>query len=356
MNMALLEPSKAVAIPEVLRPLYAGLKTAVQNQGIDPKNKVLGGILLRDMDQSLTLSSNELTYRTEALSKLTAKFGGLQTLLTLDGKKISRTDYERAIAAEKDDVKRLKMARDYEAHFAAMYNEGGDYHRFIEQMNSIAKAHGFKNYAEMRIRERFGISMDEFKSWVNRTMLSTEGEAKDFIEKLKKFSGRSELGYWDIGSLSNEWIEKETGVKKMPELTEEELFGIIRRLFKDLGFDLATEPYKNVVMDIYADILKNNVSGTAATATATTAYFTSNIEYGEKMPLDNLKTVVHELTHDMHFITAGKIGGGSSTYQNNGYPYVYEALTIAMEDLPFATPEIMKKYFSGLEGFNEKLF
>lgn len=355
-EVELLEPSKAVAIPEVLRPLYAGIKAAAQNQGIDPKIKVLGAILLRDMDQSLTLTSNELTYRTEALSKLSDKFTEFQSSLTLDGKKISRPAYEMAIVAEKDDAKRLKMAQDYEAHFATIYDEGGGYHYFIEQMNSIAKEHGFKNYAEMRIRERFGISLDEFKIWVDRTMASTEGDAKDYIEKLKNSSEQDEIGYWDVGYLSNEWIKNETGMKALPALTETEMFSVVKNLFKDLGFDMKAEPYKNIVMDIYDNELKDNVPGTAATATTTTAYFTSNIEPGKKIPLENLKTVIHELTHDMHYLTAGQTVGGYSTYQNNGYPYVYEALTIAMEDVPFTTPEMMKRYFSGIEGFNDKLF
>ena len=363
-EVEMVEPSKAVAIPDVLRPLYGSMKeidsrfdrlTLVPaHDQLGSQLRMLNKLFVREANLSLVLSSEDLIYRAKALGDLTKEFQKLEKTLEWKGEKMSHTKYEELLRQEMDEKTRRKMALNYERHYAPMYKKGGKFHQFVEKMNEIARKYGYNNYAEMRIQEKFGVSMADFKEWVADTMAATEADARAYVEDLKTFSGKKRLDYWDVDPISKEWALKEAGLEKMPEIPAKDALRILKQFYKDMGYDLDQIPYKNITMDPFAHPMKYDAAGVAATATPSHAYFTSNIDPEKKIPLNSFETMLHEMLHDIHYMTSGQVGGGYSSYQNGMYAYVAESITMTTQDLPFGTPELMKKYFGKLPGFNDK--
>lgn len=359
------EPVRGLAVPEILRPLYGALQAAeirlrdvAAREGAPPwaaKARDLAHLLVGEADLSLRYGASEFRYRVEALQKLSKAWRDMEAALSFDGKPLRRVDFETRIAETDDAAERLRLAETYERAFAPLYAEDGGYAAMISKLNEIARSRGYRNYADMRVEEVFGVDGEAFRSWIEDAFATTEAPAKAFIEELREQKGGGDLGYWEAGHLKKAWLERSLGVREIPKLSEQQARAILVRHLADLGFDLASAPYDRITMDWYQDPLKQDASGVAATATPREAYFTSNLRPGQPIPLNEYETVVHETLHTIHYQTSGEASGGSSAWQNLMYSYIAEGITMSGESLPVATPALMERYFSGLEGFTPEL-
>jgi len=364
-EVELVEPVRGAAVPEVLRPLYGALAAAERRlaalDGDDgapewlPRVRATARVLLREADQSLRLSAADDQYRVAALQGVGRQWRAMEAGLTYEGQPMRRIDFETRIVETADAAERLKLARAYEAAFAPLYAADGDYAETIARLNDIARAGGYRNYADLRLEQVFGIPADAVRRWIEDAFAATEAPARAFLEDLRREKGGGELGYWEVQSLQKEWLKGRLARPELPKLSEEQARAILRRHLADMGFDLGAAPYDRVTMDWYQDPLKQDAAGVAATATPFEAYFTSNLKPGQPIPLNEYETVVHETLHTMHYQTSGAASGGSSAFQNLMYSYIAEGITMSGESLPVATPALMKRYFAGLEGFDEAL-
>jgi hypothetical protein len=358
------EPVRGLAVPEVLRPLYGALTAAAGRlaaapaegaPGWLPRARATARILLREADQSLRLTAAEYHDRVESLQGLSKQWRAMEAALSYDGQPLRRVDFETRIVETADAQERRRLARAYEAAFAPLYAADGDYARMVARLNEIARRGGYRNYADLRLEEVFGLPADDFRRWIEDAFAATEELARRFLEDLRAEKGGGELGYWEVQALQKEWLKARLGLPELPKLSEQEARAILRRHLLDLGFDLEQAPYDRVTMDWYQDPLKQDAAGVAATATPFDAYFTSNLKPGQPIPLNEYETVVHETLHTLHYQTSGAASGGSSAFQNLMYSYIAEGITMSGESLPVATPALMKRYFGGLEGFDERL-
>ena len=360
------ESTRDLMFPEVLLPLYTCIKVVEQRLASgahvatytagDPQLAVKTGILVHEGDLRLSLSADELRRRVAGLQELGEIFEGLEAGLELDGEKARRRDFEIKLGQVSDASERAAITKTYQDQFRPMTTPGGRYEQFIDEMNAIARSHGFRNYADMRMVEKFGMDLDGFIGWVEQTWQATDADAKAYIDSLEQFAGVESLTYWQVKQLSDSWITEQVGMEELPKLSEEDAVAIMQQMYKDVGFDMAADPYDRITMDWYQDDLKWNRAGTAATADPQLAYFTSNLKPGAPIPLDEWETPVHETGHTIHYQTCGAAVPGLSSYQNNMPSYVAEGVAMTFETVAVANEPLMRRYFEGKEGFTDKLF
>ncbi len=357
------EGTRDLVFPEILAPLYASLKLvqarlAVPEVGqqyaeVEPRMAMMTTLLVREGDLRLGLTAEELRRRMEGLQQLGDEFGALQEALTLDGQPMRRRDFENKLAEIADADERARVTRVYQDAFRPMVAEDGRYRQFIGEMNEIARAHGYANYPDMRMVEKFGVDLAGFQAWMDEAWAATDADARAFVESLEQFAGTERLTYWQVGQLSDAWVLERVGVEAMPTLSEADAIAILKQMYRDVGFDMSQPPYDAITMDWYQDDLKWNRAGTAATATPEHAYFTSNLRPGVPIPLNEWETPVHETGHTIHYQTSGAVGQGLSSYQNMMPSYVAEGVAMTFEELAVTTPALMARYFGGKEGFTD---
>ena len=360
------EPTRDLIFPEVLMPLYGSLKVveaklrfadiADAYGAVDARTSIMTSILVHEGDLRLSLSAGELKRRVEGLQKLGTQFEEIEGALTLDGEKMRRRDFEIKLSQVADAGERARVVKTYQDFFRPVVAEGGQYEQFIAEMNEIARTHGFANYPDMRMVEKFGMDLDGFIEWTDQAWTNTDADALAFVTSLKAFAGTDALTYWQVGQLTDAWILDQVGMEALPTLGEEDAIGIMKQFFEDVGLDMEAAPYDRITHDWYQDDLKWNRSGTAATATPEDAYFTSNLKPGEPIPLDEWETPVHETAHTLHYQTSGQHGQLLSAYQNNMPSYVAEGVAMTMEEVPIGNPALMRRYFADKPGFTDELF
>ncbi len=360
------ETTRDLMFPEVLMPLYTGIKVVEQRlasnahvatyTAAEPQLAVMTGILAHEGDLRLSLSADELRRRVAGLQELGEIFEGLEAGLELDGEKARRRDFEIKLGQVSDAAERAAVTKTYQDQFRPMIAPGGRYEQFISEMNEIARAHGYRNYADMRMVEKFGLDLDGFLAWVEQTWQATDADAKAYIDSLEQFAGVESLTYWQVKQLSDAWITEQVGMGSLPKLSEEDAVAVMEQMYRDVGFDMDAEPYDRITMDWYQHDLKWNRAGTAATANPQQAYFTSNLKPGAPIPLDEWQTPVHETGHTLHYQTSGAAVPGLSCYQNNMPSYVAEGVAMTFETVPVANEPLMRRYFEGKQGFTDKLF
>ena len=360
------EPTRDLVFPEILRPLYGALKL-VQRKLDDPVTAtayteaevllpVMTGLLVHEGDLRLGLSADELKQRMAGLQQLGDEFGAIQDALTFDGEKMRRRDFEVKLGQVADADERARITAAYQDAFRPMVAADGSYPKFIAEMNEIARAHGYANYPDMRMREKFGVDLDGYYTWTDETWAATEADARAFITSLEEFAGAESLTYWQVGQLTDAWVLAQVGLDELPKLSEAAAQAVLQQYYQDVGLDMTVEPYSRITMDWYQDDLKWNRAGTAATATPEQAYFTSNIIPGTPIAIDEWETPMHETAHTLHYQTSGAQAPGLSSFQNNMPSYIAEGVAMTFEDAPVCTPQLMTKYFGGKEGFTDELF
>ncbi len=360
------EATRDLMFPAVLRPTYCSLRRVAERledpevaslyARRDPLIGTMTAILVHEGDLRLGLTADELTRRTTGLQELGARFLEIENSLQLDGEPVRRRDIEARLGEVADAGERAAVTKVYQDAFRPMTQEGSGYEAFIGEMNEIAREHGYRNYPDMRMVEKFGVDLEGFQAWVDQTWEATDADAKAFVDSLKQFSGDEQLTYWQVGQLTDAWALDQVGLEALPELAPEESRRIMEQMYRDVGFDMEQPPYDRVVMDWFQDDLKWNRSGTAATATPAIAYFTSNIKPGVPIPLDEWSTAVHETGHTLHYQTSGAVGQGLSSYQNNMPSYVAEGVAMTFEEVAFVDETLMRRYFEGQPGFTDKLY
>lgn len=362
----LLENSKAVLIPEVLRPLYSSIKDVRQRcesakwkesyDNLDKRIGTLSRIFIRAADPALALSTEDLIYNDGVLTNLSNEWDEAFGNLKWDGEKVNYVTYEQKLSSEGNASKRLQKTTEYEELYAPIYEENGTFHQYVLEMNGRAQKYGYRNFAEIRAQQMFGVSLQELEAWIDAEMKATEVDAKEYIEDLKNYAGKDSIGYWEAYVLHNARIKEKSGFTELPTLTQEQAFRALHQFYEDMGYPLDQAPYNTITMDPFykkGDI-KENRNGTAVAATSYHAHFTCNIDSDKPIIIEDFKTLVHELMHDIHYTTAGRYFPGYLSYQNNTYNYVAESLTMATQFLPFEYPDLMKRYFGDVDGFTDE--
>jgi len=360
------ESTRDLMFPEVLAPLYGHLRLVASKlrnpdvvaayEAADDQLSIKVAILVHEGDLRLSLSADELRQRVQGLQELGEKFEALEAKLELDGEKARRRDFETRLGQVSDTAERAAVTKTYQDSFRPVVAKGGRYEQFIGEMNAIARTHGYDNYADMRMVEKFGLDLEGFMGWADQTWNGTEADAKAFVESLQQFAGTDSLTYWQVGQLTDAWVLDQVGMEELPTLSEEDAQAVMKQYYADTGLDMGVDPYDRITMDWYEDDLKWNRAGTAATATPRFAYFTSNLKPGTPIPLDEWETPMHETAHTLHYQTSGAKAPGLSSYQNNMPSYVAEGVAMTFEDGALCHPTLMRHYFEGKPGFTDKLF
>ncbi len=360
------ETTRDLMFPEVLAPLYGQLKlikakmrnpdVVTAYEAADGQIGVKTAMLVKEGDLRLSLSADELRQRVSGLQELGEAFEKLEGSLVLDGEPARRRDFEAKLGQVSDPAERAAITKTYQDTFRPMVAKDGRYEQFIGEMNEIARSHGYANYADMRVVEKFGMNLTEFMGWADQTWQVTDADAKAFVESLAGFAGEETLTYWQVGQLTEAWTLDQVGLEELPKLSEEDAQAVMKQYYADTGLDMSADPYDRITMDWYQDDLKWNRAGTAATATPRFAYFTSNLKPGAPIPLDEWETPMHETAHTLHYQTSGARMPGLSAYQNMMPSYVAEGVAMTFENGASCHPTLMRHYFEGKPGFTDKLF
>lgn len=346
---------------------FQTLKTCYQNILKSPRLKAkyekekpdflpLSRIMIAEADKVLALPKKELdkiaelSTRSEKLMK-----EALDQFRWQEGdwakKKMERAEFYKTLAETTDPAKRRDLVEKYSAVVVGAHQQG--LFPMIEELNKIARQYGYKSYPDYYDRVNYGMSPEDFAALVESFHQKSSATLAEYIGELQKMNGGQPVYEWDVDYLSERYIKEKTG-GSLPKLTFEEAYAIAKRWFQDIGWDLDQPPFKD---KIFFDMKKrDNKKGNAFATTiddGSRAWFNTNFDPNEKIALEDLNTVIHELTHDAQFIFGARHGKGNLVTGYGGSPSTWvEGSAFAMGDIVY-NRSWMDRYLSHLPEFKD---
>lgn len=381
---------KAYAEADVLSRIHMGfspLATMVQTaetDGWDSVMRFLAGDLLRLGDEAsqgvhtLSQQSKDLVgllkiasgkrfrfsaqAEKERISMHAAIFDGFNKAadnFEWGGKKMTRSDAYKELALQEDPEIRLDLYRHFILHFSKEAAREKGLFASIDKFNAMVRDIGGKDtYADVTYRDRFGMDTTAFFDFVKSYMAETDGLAKQHIERLRLVNKRinpesgDTIFMQDVGYLSSLPIDSESS-ETPPLLTIEQARDIETSIYRDLGFDFAQTPWKDIFVDDQRRLYKAPVAGEALAVDNESSYYIMNME-ASGLSLDEVETMIHERLHTVHFQSAIKRAKGSMMVKElwGGPDQWPEGIAMAAQNL-LKNPEIAHRYL-GKYGYSRE--
>jgi len=223
----------------------------------------------------------------------------------------------------------------------------------VGDLNAIARKYGYASYPDYNDRVLFGMTPKDFAALTEDFHAHFGPTIAAFIADLQKINGGKPVYEWDVDYLSNQFIKQKTG-GELPQISFEEAYKIAKRWFKDIGLDLEQPPFKG---KIFFDLKKRENKYGNAFATAfedgSKAWFNTNFDPNKKISLEDLNTVIHELTHDVQYILGSAKAHGNVVTGAAGLPTTWiEGSAMTMGDIVY-NKDWIDKYLSHLPEFKD---
>lgn len=178
---------------------------------------------------------------------------------------------------------------------------------FIATANRMARAAGFKNYAELRLWELHGLPLDSVRFQMGLRIVGGIGRMRKIVADLRRFSeeerGVSDNPFiWEnsISALLRARRSRRFGGKE-PKLPLKDAIAAVKRFFKDMGFDLDSLPYGGeVIWDVYHRKDKHP-EYEVPIGDGRTGWITADFREGNELEMWQLAKLVHETFHFVHF-------------------------------------------------------
>lgn len=298
-----------------------------------------------DSDKLAELASQAETRMMEALEKFRWPREGWAE------KPMTRADFYRTLGELEDPENRRDLTEKYSATVVAAHREA--FFPMIENLNAMARKYGFKSYPDYYDRVHHGMTPKDFEAVVENFHTKYGPTIAAYMEELKIINGDEPVYEWDVDYLSQKLLKVKTD-EGLPKLTFDEAMKIAKRWFVDIGWDLDLPPFKG---NIFFDLKKRDNKYGNAFATAigdgSRAWFNTNFDTREKISLEDLNTIIHELTHDVQSILGARRAGGSVAMGLGGSPGTWiEGSAMTMGDI-VSNKNWIDRYLSHLPEFKD---
>lgn len=233
---------------------------------------------------------------------------------------------------------------------------------FVAKANEYAVSHGYRNYAEMRMMEYYGLTVEEYKKFAYGILERNIEQNKKIIREMNiklNISGP----IWDINANTlirqmRELAFKELGLENEPTLSVKEAMSVAKKFYRDIGFDLDALPYQGrIVFDLYARKEKDGGFGGGMGGDGKACGVFMHFDPEKKLTLYDLNVLIHEIAHSLHSIYGSKYARGSSLI---GTAYVERLAPALSEGIAKGFGEIVYKrkwidtYLADIEGFTRE--
>ncbi|GEM_PF-6620565 len=274
-------------------------------------------------------------------------------------KKVTRKEWMNLLRETSSPKERARLFRTFNAHFHTFHQkEGGLLHEVngrlpvVDELNQMAKNHGFLNYPDFLTRVNYAIRLEDFDAVFERYSQEHDAEIASFTQKLRKLNGGNDVYEWDLDYLKNQFVREQLGGKNPPTLRFDSAVEVAKTYFRDLGWDLDKAPFKDrIIFDTSKRENKHALTVAIGEGDGSRAWFHANFSPDAEITLQDLSTIIHELTHDVQYILASQKAGKSALYGFDSQPRLWaEGIAMAMSDVVF-DEAWMAKYLAPLPPF-----
>lgn len=294
-----------------------------------------------DTDKVIELATNSEKLMTQALENF-----------RWEGKRLTRAEFYQALREIEDPAKRRELVESYSQVVLNAHRHG--LFPMIDELNLIAQKYGYENYAEYVGHISHGIAPSQFDRQAKAYHAANEAKLKAFVAELTELNGGKTVYEWDVHHLADKLAQQKLDGQKIPKLTFADALEAARRFFKDIGIDLDQPPFQGNIF--YDTNKRQDKYGNAFAMTigdGSRAWFNTNFDTTEKISLEDLGTIVHELVHDIHMIQSAKRARGNVAMAIDGNPSIWtEGIAVAVDRLVM-TKEWMDRYLAHLPQFSD---
>ncbi|MBI2981406.1 MAG: hypothetical protein HYY44_03775 [Deltaproteobacteria bacterium] len=294
-----------------------------------------------DSDKTAELATRSERLMTESLASYRWK-----------GKGLTRAEFYQTLRETEEPVERRQLLEGYSEAALKAHREG--LFPMVGELNGIARRYGFANYAELVGRLFNGITPMEFDKLVRGFYDANEARIKAFVAELRELNGGKPVNEWDAHYLGDKLARKKLGNSPLPKLKFKDALDVSKRFFKEIGIDLDGPPFAGNIF--YDTNKREDKYGNAFAQTlgdGRQAWFNTNFDPAEEISLEDLGTVIHELTHDIHMIQAAQRARGNVAMGIDGNPNTWtESIAFAVDSL-VGTKKWMDRYLSHLPQFRD---
>lgn len=235
---------------------------------------------------------------------------------------------------------------------------------FIAKANQFAKARGYANYAELRVKELYGISVMDFKATAEKMLTQNKAKIDADVVVMRQYKNPNkptekyddparpvwELNMWYYYDDKRMRALNELGIKDEPTLSTEEALTVAKAFYKDMGFDI-DKMGQQIILDPWDREKKPGTAYQVPIGDGSINVILATYSRGGRISIGDFGTLIHELGHAFHWSTAaskaqGNPFGGAvseSTGVRETYGKTFERFLL--------TKEFMDSYLSGLPQF-----
>lgn len=302
--------------------------------------------------KDLLLSREDSDHITELSNKSDKSMNAVLEEFRWKDKSLTRSEFYQVLRETKDPQEREELLKAYSQTVLKAHEQG--LFPMIGELNQIANKYGYANYAEYIGQIMHGITPDEFAQKVDDFYANNKDRLVEFVRQLTGLNGGKPVHEWDVHYLADELSRQKLDGLDVPKIKFSDALKVAKRFFKDIGIDLDAAPFSG---NIFYDTNKRENKYGNAFATgigdSSRAWFNTNFDPNEEIALEDLGTIVHELTHDINFIAAAKRDRGNSQMGLAGTPNIWtEGIAVAVDQI-VANKNWMDRYLADLPQFSD---
>lgn len=254
------------------------------------------------------------------------------------GQAMTRAEFYDAVATLPDAASRRELVEQYSAAVLRAHRVG--LFPMIEKLNAIARAHGFAHYAAYAGQVVYQLPVDTFVATMDAFAVAQRGASAQFIAQLGET-----VSEWDVAYLAKRGVA-------IPTLTFRDALNAAKAFYRDIGFDLDAAPFaNNIIYDTNQRADKYGNAFAARLGDGSRTWFHANFAPDQPVTLDNLRTIVHELAHNIHRIIGAEGADGNGALGMAAQPLAWrEGIARALDGL-VTTRAWMDRYLSHLPQF-----
>lgn len=254
------------------------------------------------------------------------------------GQPMTRAEFYDSVATLPDAASRRALVEQYSAAVLRAHRVG--LFPMIARLNVIASTHGFANYAAYASQVIYQLPVDTFVATMDAFAAEHHGAIAQFIAQLGET-----VQEWDVAYLAKRGMT-------LPTLAFRDALNAAQAFYRDIGFDLDAAPFAgNILYDTNRRADKYGNAFAARLGDGSRTWFHANFAPDQPVTLDNLRTIVHELAHNIHRIIGAEGADGNGALGMAAQPLAWrEGIARALDGL-VTTHAWMDRYLSHLPQF-----
>ncbi|MBF0104106.1 MAG: hypothetical protein HQM16_02155 [Deltaproteobacteria bacterium] len=268
------------------------------------------------------------------------------------GKQLTRAEFYQTLRELNDPKDRRELLETYSGAVLKAHQNG--LFPMIDRLNALAQKYGYTNFAAYKGDVMHGITPEQFDKQCREYHEANSAALEAFIKELTRLNGGKTVYEWDVHHLADQLAKEKLSGGEIPKIRFSDALDAAKMFFKDLGIDLDQAPLKgNIFFDTNKRADKYGNAFAEALGDGRQAWFNTNFDTTEEISLEDLGTIIHELVHDIHFITAAQRARGNRAMGLDGNPNIWvEGIAVATDKL-VTSQGFLDRYLSHLPQFSD---